>query len=192
MPPTIADFQAAGLYDPAAPDAAKRLALLEWLVERGASVEQMVRAVRTGTLLDVAGELGRAPGRRLTLAEAAAVTGMSAERIEAIRFAVGLPRAAADEPVVGEEEARSFEVFRYGEELFGLLRRGHAFEGEHFARPQFLPNAFQNPAGGEIVFAAESIPTKISPLARERSNAVSVASADSHCSMSAYGSSTED
>jgi class 3 adenylate cyclase len=136
MPPTIADFHAAGLYDPAAPDAANRLALLEWLVERGATIEQMVRAARTGTLLDVAGELGRTPGRRLTLAEAAALTGMSEERIEAIRFAVGLPRAGADEPVVGEEEARSFEVFTYGEELFGPagIRRFTQVIGTSLAR----------------------------------------------------------
>src|SRR2546430_15882111 len=38
---TVADFEAAGLYDPAAPGAADRLALLEWLAAPGATLGQM-------------------------------------------------------------------------------------------------------------------------------------------------------
>jgi hypothetical protein len=34
--PGAAEFQAAGLYDPAAPDAQARLALLEWVASHGA------------------------------------------------------------------------------------------------------------------------------------------------------------
>src|SRR5438874_1867075 len=37
---TVADFEAAGLYDPAAPGAADRLALLQWLAAQGASLER--------------------------------------------------------------------------------------------------------------------------------------------------------
>jgi len=136
MPPTIADFRSAGLYDPAAPEAANRLALLEWLAERGATIEQMVAATRTGTLLDVAGDLGRARGRQLTLAEAAAVAGMSAERIQAIRFAVGLPAIPPGVPAIGEDEARTFAVFAMGEDLFGPagIRRFTQVIGTSLAR----------------------------------------------------------
>ena len=45
-----AELQEAGLYDPTSPDAAGRLALLEWLVGRGFTIDQMVRAQRDGVL----------------------------------------------------------------------------------------------------------------------------------------------
>ena len=48
----------AGLYDPDEPDAAERLALLEYLTERGATIEQMVEAHRIGD----AARRGRRPG----------------------------------------------------------------------------------------------------------------------------------
>jgi adenylate cyclase len=136
MPPTIADFQAAGLYDPAAPDAAERLALLEWLVERGATIERIERVTRTGDLIDVAGDLGRQQERGLTLSQAAAIAGMSVERIQEIRFAVGLPPLDPAEPVMSEEEARSFGVFALGESLFGQagIRRFMQVIGTSLAR----------------------------------------------------------
>jgi hypothetical protein len=37
---TAAEFEAAGLYDPQAPNAPDRLELLEWLAARGVTVEQ--------------------------------------------------------------------------------------------------------------------------------------------------------
>ena len=50
-------WREAGLYDPLDPGAAERLALLEYLTERGATIEQMVEAHRMGTLPGVAGDL---------------------------------------------------------------------------------------------------------------------------------------
>jgi len=136
MPPSSADFESAGLYDPASPDAAERLALLEWLVAHGATIEQMVRAVAHGTLLDVAGDLGRARTEPLTLAQVSAATGMPVARIEAIRFAVGLPPVAPDEPVMSAEEGRTLAVFELGRELFGeaALRRFTQVIGASVAR----------------------------------------------------------
>jgi adenylate cyclase len=119
MPIPIRELEAAGLYDPAAPDAAERLALIEWLMQHGATVEQMVRCARRGSLSDVAGELGRSGGPLLTLAEAAARTGISVERIRAIRFASGLPEIEPDVPAVTEATVRSLGVFDEGERLFG-------------------------------------------------------------------------
>lgn len=116
---SVTELEAAGLYDPAAPDASERLALIEWLVERGATIPQMVRRARTGSLFDVAGDLGRARGECLTLAEVAARTGIPAEHIMAIRFASGLAALGPDEAAITEEEARTFAVFVEGEKLFG-------------------------------------------------------------------------
>src|SRR5438093_854005 len=60
---TAAEFQAAGLYDPAAPDAPARLEFLEWLAAQGATLADMREAeLRWGAL----GPRGRpcAPRRR--------------------------------------------------------------------------------------------------------------------------------
>lgn len=46
-----ADLRAAGLYDPATPDAAERLALREWLMDHGAALGDLERAARDGSLL---------------------------------------------------------------------------------------------------------------------------------------------
>lgn len=133
---SIAELEAAGLYDASAPDAAERLALIEWLIEQGATVEHMSRAARSGSLQGVAGDLGRARGTRLTLAEAAARARMPAERVEMIRLAIGLPRTDPGDAVFTEAEAESFAVFASGEELFGevAIRRFSQVLGESLAR----------------------------------------------------------
>ncbi len=132
----IDDFRAAGLYDPDAPDAEQRLAMLEWLAAHGATMEQIGWAVHKGALIELAGELGRMREARLTLADASAVSGMPVERIEAVRFALGLPRLEPDEAAMTEGEALSLTVFDRGEELFGesALRRFTQVMGTSIAR----------------------------------------------------------
>jgi len=132
----IAELAAAGLYDAEAPDAAESLALIAWLVSRGATIEHMVRRTQTGSLFDVAGDLGRARGESFTLAEASVRTGVPVERIEAIRFASGLSPLEPDEPGVTEDEARSFGAFIEGERLFGTapVRRFTQVLGAALAR----------------------------------------------------------
>jgi len=116
---TTADFEAAGLYDPAAPEAAGRLALLEWLARQGATLAQMVEAQQHGSLTGLAGDLVLRPGERLTLAEVAAAAGMSPSAIERLRLATGLPPAAADERLFNHEDAEVFANFATGHALFG-------------------------------------------------------------------------
>jgi class 3 adenylate cyclase len=132
---TITELRAAGLYEPTAPDAADRLALVEWLADHGATIEQMARAARAGSLLAVATELGRASGPRLTLAEAAARTGVPVERIEAILFALGLALDPV-EPTIAEDVAQSLSAFIGGEALFGreAIRRFTHVLGASLAR----------------------------------------------------------
>src|SRR5262249_44412481 len=108
---SAAELEAAGLYDPAAPNAADRLALLEWLQGLGATIPQMVDAQGRGALHLLAGELALEAGRHLRLAEVAARAGVSAERIEQIRLSVGLPPVDPDEPRFSDEDAASFAGF---------------------------------------------------------------------------------
>jgi adenylate cyclase len=115
-----AEYQAAGLYDPAAPDAADRLALLQWLAERGITIEQMVRAEREGLLDALAADLALQPrGMRLTLAEMAARVGVSPDRLEGILLAAGLPPVKANEMRFSEDDALGLSLFSFGARLFG-------------------------------------------------------------------------
>jgi class 3 adenylate cyclase len=106
-----AKFEAAGLYDREAPDAAGRLALLGWLAGRGFTVEQMVRAQREGLLTALAADLAFRAGPGITLVELAARMGLTPKRVEAIRSAAGLPPIAPEEPAFGEDDERVFAAF---------------------------------------------------------------------------------
>jgi class 3 adenylate cyclase len=115
-----ADFEAAGLYDPAAPDAADRLALLEWMAGRGISIEQMVHAEREQGLTGLAGDLAlHPPGPLLTLAELASRVGVSPERLEAIMLAIGMPPPKPGEAAFSEAALEGLRTFSSGAQLFG-------------------------------------------------------------------------
>jgi len=116
---TIAEFEAAGLYDASAPNAADRLALLRWLVERGATIAQMVEANRNGQLLYLAGRLHLRPGPYLTMREVATRIGATLEQVDAFRLAFGLPPIAPDAAAFSEREAEPFAEFVRGMNLFG-------------------------------------------------------------------------
>jgi adenylate cyclase len=133
---SAAEFEAAGLYDPAAPTAPDRLALLEWLAECGATLPQMVDALHEGSLYTLAGDLALDAGRHLTLSEVAALAGVSPERIEQIRLSVGLPPVGPDDPRFSDEDARSFAAFAAPVEFFGeqAVRRFMRVIGSSFAR----------------------------------------------------------
>lgn len=115
----VAELEAAGLYDPRAPDAAERLALLEWLVAQGLTLEQIVRAHDAGTLTTVAGQMALRPGRRLTLGEVAARAGIPPARVEDIRFAAGLSPVDPSDDAFSEEDAETFAAFAVGAAQFG-------------------------------------------------------------------------
>jgi class 3 adenylate cyclase len=114
-------LEAAGLYDPASPKAAERLALIEWLVTRGADLGYILDAVRRGsTLTGVAGDMTlRSPESTLTLPEVAALAGMPADRIEFLRRAVGLPPAYPDDRQFSATDATAFAAFEQAGQLFG-------------------------------------------------------------------------
>jgi adenylate cyclase len=91
-------WQKAGLYDPDAPEAAERLALLEYLSERGATIEQMVEANEQHGLPGVAGDLARAEQPDLvSIQELAVRCGATAETVERVLLAAGLSVSADGE-----------------------------------------------------------------------------------------------
>jgi adenylate cyclase len=111
-------WERVGLYDPLDPASAERLALLQYLTERGATVEQMVEAHRTRTLPGVAGELvtqGRTP--MATVSDIATQSGVSLPRVLRALLAAGIPAEPATE--VPAELVRLLEAFEQGAALFG-------------------------------------------------------------------------
>jgi len=115
-----AEFEIAGLYDPAAPNAAERLELLEWLAARGVSIERMVQAVRgRASLSGLAGDLVLRPADSIGCAEVARRAGLAPEQVQAIRLAAGLPPVTPDDATFSSEDARGFAAFATAAELFG-------------------------------------------------------------------------
>jgi class 3 adenylate cyclase len=113
-----ADFEAAGLYDPAATNAAERLELLEWLASRGVTLETMVERARSGYLSALAGDLVLKRGRRYSLAQVAERTGLTPERLAEISLVVGLP-ATGDEQVFSDESIALMGFLAASSGLFG-------------------------------------------------------------------------
>ena len=72
--PRTDDYIAAGLYDPAADDTVGRLELLDWLVGKGFTIDEMVAANRTNSVGSMAGDRYLVPGKRLTRDEALRIT----------------------------------------------------------------------------------------------------------------------
>jgi class 3 adenylate cyclase len=109
-----AAFVEAGLYDPAGPTAADRLALLRHLTEQGFTLDEMVEADRDGRLVTLAVERLVSPGTGMTLAEAARRTGVAPELIERGQRALGLP------PIEGPEYTEPpIAVFGAAASFFG-------------------------------------------------------------------------
>jgi class 3 adenylate cyclase len=132
----VAELEAAGLYDAALPGSQERLALLQWLIENGATTDQLRRAAGAGSFADLAVDLARGTGPRLTLNELSARTGVRADQIQAVRFAAGLPPVGPDDPVLVEDDATVVSDLATGETMFGRdpLRRFQQMLGTSLAR----------------------------------------------------------
>jgi class 3 adenylate cyclase len=87
--PTADDYVEAGLYDPEERAHAGRLELLDWLVERGFSIEDLQRRVIGNAYSGIAGDARIVPGERLDRASAIARSGLSDERFDAYATAFG-------------------------------------------------------------------------------------------------------
>ncbi len=111
-------WREAGLYDPLDPAAAERLALLEYLTERGATLEQMVEAHRMGTLPGVVGDLViRGRSEIVTVSDIAARCGTSVSRVMRVLLAAGIP--AQRDTEVPANLASLMEAFEHAAALLG-------------------------------------------------------------------------
>jgi adenylate cyclase len=116
--PDTGPWERAGLYDPNDDNADERRALLEYLTERGATLEQLVEAHEYGSLPGVASDLViRGKNALVPVTEVAARSGMSLERVLRVLVASGLPVAA--DSMVPEKSVELLSVFQMGSELMG-------------------------------------------------------------------------
>ena len=115
------EFQAAGLYDPTAPNAADRLALLRYLSGLGIPIDRMVEANAVGRLAGLAAEFVLRPeGEQLSLLDMSERTGLPVELLDDVRRAAGLPVVPDDAPAFSEFEVKTFESFARAASLFGV------------------------------------------------------------------------
>lgn len=115
-----AEYEALDLYDPTAPDAGDRLALLEFLSERGVPIERMVEWLEVGRISALAAEAVILGGKReLTLAEVAAQAGMPVELAARVARAAGFPPTKPDERFFSATDVAAFWTFNVGLEMFG-------------------------------------------------------------------------
>lgn len=100
------EFEAAGLYDPDAPNAGDRLQLLGWLTDMGLHVDEMRSALAYGELTSVASDRWLVPGARLTRAEAIERSGLEPAHFDEVVAAIGYePIQGAPEGEIGITEA---------------------------------------------------------------------------------------
>ena len=132
------DLVAAGLYDPDAPEAAERLALLTFLTDEiGASIPELVAAEEVGGLVSFAAVRSLRPGGdRWTLADVAGRVGIEVEFAAAIWRAAGFADLRPFERSFGQSDIAVFELVR---DLVGLVGREYALQlvrttGEAIAR----------------------------------------------------------
>jgi class 3 adenylate cyclase len=108
-----------GLYDPRAPDAAERLALLEYLVEQGLTADEMLAAQAEGRLTSLGADpVIRLPGEVFTAAEMSARTGIPLDLGIRIWRAAGFPDPG-DAPIYTEADAAAVAGVAAAIELFG-------------------------------------------------------------------------
>lgn len=120
---------AAGLYDPDAPNAADRRALLEFLVEEGCTLDEMLAADARGRLFGLVGDRKVRPGRdQYTLREAAELTHVPLDLVVRLWQAYGLPITDPDTKVASPDDVSTIPLFagmaaRFGEDAaLGLAR----------------------------------------------------------------------
>jgi class 3 adenylate cyclase len=116
--PTPEELQAAGLYDPDDPLAADRLELIAYLLECGATLDDLVAA--NPDLAGVASTIAlRGGGERFTVAEAAARAGIAVETAARIWRAAGFPDPGPDARVCNDEDVLTLQTFDAGARLLG-------------------------------------------------------------------------
>jgi adenylate cyclase len=110
-------WRQSGLYDPDDPNAGERLALLRYLSNRGASIDQMVEAHAQGSLPAVASDLVVRKNELVRASEVAAQSGVSLDRVLRVLLAAGIP--AQPDTEVPAKAIDLMEAFEQGSALMG-------------------------------------------------------------------------
>lgn len=110
-------WRQAGLYDPDDPNADDRLALLRYLSDRGASIDQMVDAHAQGSLPAVASDLVVRNNELVKASEVADRSGVSLDRVLRVLLAAGIP--AEPDTEVPAKAADLITAFEQGSALMG-------------------------------------------------------------------------
>jgi class 3 adenylate cyclase len=117
--PGATEFEAAGVFDPEAPDALQHLALLEYLVSIGVTLDE-IQVTPLPELPALASAATLWPGRELSsMMEVAASSGLELEFLERFWRAVGFPVPDPDEPSVLAGEVEAMSSLRIGIDFFG-------------------------------------------------------------------------
>lgn len=114
----LSDWEAAGLYDPRAPDAAARLALLQHLAAAGVTLDAMRAADARGELVTaLSDELLR--GDRPLSATDVASAGIPLDQVLRIWLAIGLPIEQVDAKTLPADAVETTLLFFEGAQIFG-------------------------------------------------------------------------
>ncbi len=118
--PPPEELAAAGLYDPAAADAAEQLHHLRVIAARGGTVEDMLEAQRRGAIDRLAAELLFLPqGPRYTAEGLAERAGVDIGVVRELRRACGLPDVADDDPRFSDGDVGVVQAVEAASALFG-------------------------------------------------------------------------
>jgi adenylate cyclase len=111
------DFAAEGLLDRLeGEEREERLALLERFSADGVPLEELRRATASGTLMFIPADRVIAGEERYTLAQIAELSGVQLDFLIAVRRAMGLPVAEADEPAYSDVELQAAGLIQVGRE----------------------------------------------------------------------------
>lgn len=113
----VGDLVALGLYDPSAPDAEQRLELIQYLLDLGATSDDLVAHRQELPRLAAIVALRGSPA--LTLSEAAARSGLADQRLLAFMRAAGFPTPAAEDRVFTDSMITVASTLSAAETLFG-------------------------------------------------------------------------
>ncbi len=116
----LAPYERSGLYDPAAPNADDRRALLEWLAARGTTIAQMERSAGLGSLTSAAGDARIRPGAPISLEELCERSGLAAPQVHALLEAAGASVPPGEEQAFVDSDVETFEMFAAGVGLFDV------------------------------------------------------------------------
>ncbi len=109
---TVEEFIAAGVYDPAIHTAGDRLALLQWLVDQGFTLDELRVAAQDNTLTRLAADRKLSGGSTTVDAAAIAKSGLTAEMLASLTIAAGLSPSTVPMTRLTIELFHQFDIAR--------------------------------------------------------------------------------